>query len=168
MESFFKALFTLPGPVAAQDRALYGAFVQALADSALLEHTCKAAPRLAELWEPGASNCFVAATAPAAFGRGGCSSASGLAGGSGSGLSGSGRGGTAGAGSGGSVVARLRPEALQGCGGPSAPLFRVGTQAGPLLPQEQAVQAYLWGQMTSLVSRLEDVRASHTPRQIGA
>ena len=182
MLCFFNILFNLPGPVAAEDRALYVVFVQALADSALLEHTCKAAPRLAQLWEPGTSNCMLAAaaavtaaTAPAASGRGGCSFASsGLAdGGNGSGPSANGGyGGTAGASSGSGAVARLRTEALQGCG--RMDLIRTDTmqQPGCRQPQDQRVQAFLWRQMTSLLSRLEEVRAAQTrtspPHQVGA
>ena len=151
--SLFNDLSTLPGPVAAQDSALHATFAQALADSALLEHTCKAALRLAQLWDPATSNCTLgaaagavpAATAPAASGR-----------------SSSGQGGTAGyagASSGGDFVARLRTEALQACG-PSEGLFRAAMQAqpGPLLPQEQGLQAMLWCQTALLLLRLEEVR----------
>ena len=94
MATIFSNIFMLPGPVAAQDKALHLAFVQALADSGLLEHTCKAAPRLAQVWEPHTLNCLAAAAAPAARAAAGANSS----------------------GSGGVVIARPRPEALR-CAG---------------------------------------------------
>ena len=167
MASFFQALSTLSSPVAAQDRALHANFAQALADSALLEHSCKAALRLAQLWDPATSNCIVAAAAaaaavpaaaaPATSGRGGCGSTSELVGGR------SGRGEMAGASSGGAVVAQLQAEALQGCD-PSKKFFTASAQPGALQPLEQP---FLWHKMTSLLSTLEEVRAAQTPAPCG-
>ena len=168
MLSFFNALSTLPGPVAAQDSALHVAFIQALADSALLEQTCKIAPCLAQVWEPGASNCFVAAAAAAvpaataASSRGGGGSTSGLVGVRG--RSGSGRGGTAGANSGFGALAQLRTEALQRCGRMDLiPTANLQQQPGAVQPQDQRAQWFLWRQTTSLLSRLEEVRVAPNP-----
>ena len=149
MATFFMDLFTLPGPVADQDKALHLAYLQALADSALLEHTCKAAMYLTQVWEPPAVRCIVAsaatetATAATAAGVAVVAAAAAAA----PPLAGRGHGRSSRRGATSAVVAvaaRLRPGAL-GCCGLGAP------PAG-------ATQDSLWANMTLLLVGLEKVR----------